>query len=83
MYAVPVLIITVNWGSTVWKSTTCDWLFSNNPYYTQFAPQIVHKLLSLNALWKMQYMYSQEYLKTMVYAKFGGGKQSVLWGIQK
>ena len=30
----------------------------------------------------MQYMYSQEYLKTMVYAKFGGAN-SVLWGIQK
>ena len=27
--------------------------------------------------------YSQEHLKTMVYAKFGGGKQSALWGIRK
>ena len=27
--------------------------------------------------------YSQEHLKTMVYAEFGGGKQSVLWAIGK
>ena len=55
MYAVPVLIITVNWGSTVLKSTTCNWLFSNTPYYTLFAPKILDKLLSLkfkdNNLW--------------------------------
>ena len=39
-------------------------------YYSLFAPQILHKLLSSNVLGKMQ--YSQEHLKTMVYAKFGG-----------
>ena len=82
MYAVPVLIITVNWGSTVWKSTTCNWLFSNNPYYTLFAPQILHNLLSLNALWKMQYKYSQEHLKTMVYAKFGGANRVFYGGFE-
>ena len=52
------------------STTFANWLFSNPPWYTLFAPQILHKLLSSNALGKMQ--YSQEHFKTMVYAEFGG-----------
>ena len=42
--------------------------------------QILNKPLFSNALGNMQ--CPQEYLKTIVYAKFGG-KRSVLWGIRK
>ena len=55
------------------STTFANWLFSNPPWYTLFAPQILHKLLSSNALGKMQ--YSQEHFKTMVYAEFGGANR--------
>ena len=38
-------------------------------------PQMLQRLLFANALGKMQ--YSQEHLKTMVYAKFGGQTESI------
>ena len=41
-----------------------------SPIIHSVAPQILHKLLSSNALGKMQ--YSQEHFKTMVYTKLGG-----------
>ena len=39
-------------------------------------PQILQRLLLSNALGKMQ--FSQEHLKTMVYAKFGGQTESIM-----
>ena len=53
-------------------------LFSNSPKYTLFAPppQILHKLLFSNALGDTA--YSQEHLKTMVYAKFGGQTKCIM-----
>ena len=41
-----------------------------------FPPQILYKLLSSNALGKMP--YSQELLKTNVYAKFGGQTECIM-----
>ena len=54
----------------------CNSLFSNSPKYTLFAPQILHKLLFSNALGDTA--YSQEHLKTMVYAKFGGQTKCIM-----
>ena len=51
-------------------------LFSNSPQYTLFAPQILHKLLFSNALGDTA--YSEEHLKTMVYAKFGGQTKCIM-----
>ena len=39
-------------------------------------PPTLHKVLSSNALGKIQ--YSQEHLKTMVYAKFGGQTECIM-----
>ena len=54
--------------------------------FTLFAPHILHKLLFSNALGDTA--YSQEHLKTMVYAKFGGQTKCIMgnskienWGI--
>ena len=46
-------------------------LFSNPPQYTLFAPQILHKPLFSNAPGSTE--FSQEHLKTITYAKLGGG----------
>ena len=51
-------------------------LFSNSPQYTLFAPKILHKLLFSNALGDTA--YSQEHLKTMVYAKFEGQTKCIM-----
>ena len=51
-------------------------LFSNSPWYTLFAPQILHKLLFSNFLGDTA--YSQEHLKTIVYAKFGGQTKCIM-----
>ena len=55
-------------------------LFSNSPQYTLFAPQILHKLLFSNALGDTA--YSQEHLKTMVYAKFGGQTKCIMGNLK-
>ena len=44
--------------------------------HTLFTPQILHKLLFSNALGDTA--YSQEHLKTMVYAKFGGQTKCIM-----
>ena len=51
-------------------------LFSNCPYYTLFAPQILHKPLFLNAPGSIA--FSQEHFKTISYAKFGGQTECIM-----
>ena len=60
-------------------------LFSSIDYFhiplnTLCLPTSFAKTIVFKCSW--EYAVSQEHLKTMVYAKFGG-KQSVLWGMQK
>ena len=51
----------------------CYSLFSNASFFTSFSPKILQKLLFSNALGDIA--YSQEHLKTIVYAKFWGGNK--------
>ena len=51
-------------------------LFSNFPQYTLFAPQILHKLLFLNAPGSTA--FSQGHFKTISYAKFGGQTECIM-----
>ena len=55
---------------------TFNSLFSNCPWCTMFAPQILHKLLLWNTLGRSA--YSQEHSATIVYAKFGGQTECIM-----
>ena len=52
---------------------------STTPEYTSFVPQILHKLLFLNAPGRTA--YSLKHVKTMSHAKFGQQTQDLLWNL--
>ena len=53
-----------------------NFLFSNCPKYTLFAPQILHKPLVVNGPGSIA--FSQEHFKTISYAKFGGQTECIM-----
>ena len=53
-----------------------NFLFSNCPKYTLFAPQILHKPLVVNGPGSIA--FSQEHFKTISYAKFGGQTEFIM-----
>ena len=52
---------------------------STTPEYTPFVPQILQKLLFLNAPGRTA--YSWDHVKTMSHAKFGRQTQDLLWNL--
>ena len=56
-------------------------LLSNPPQCTLFASQILHKPLFSNAPGSTE--FSQEHLKTITYAKLGGGTEHIIHSQQQ